>query len=134
MMRKKRLIGVSLLTVGLIGALLGIYIWLQTADKTVTPSFEKSDSTTWLSSNKINPIKWDKTWANYKKKLKKTYGDKSSELSRELLEAKKQLNQIGWSDSYFNAKGYYGINHQSRAKAVKKALKQLFKEVTGGKK
>lgn len=98
-MRKKRLIGVSLLTVGLIGALLGIYIWLQTADKTVTPSFEKSDSTTWLSSNKINPIKWDKTWANYKKKLKKTYGDKSSELSRELLEAKKQLNQIGWSDT-----------------------------------
>ncbi|MGC4441168.1 hypothetical protein ABXW85_20120, partial [Streptococcus suis] len=37
--------------------------------------------------------------ANYKKKLKKTYGDKSSELSRELLEAKKQLNQIGWSDT-----------------------------------
>lgn len=93
------MIGVSLLGVGLIGALLGIYIWVRTADKTVTPSFEKSDSTTWLSSNKINPIKWDKTWANYQKKLKKTYGDKASELSRELLEAKEQLKQIGWSDT-----------------------------------
>ena len=83
MMRKKRLIGVSLLTVGLIGALLGIYIWLQTADKTFTPSFEKSDSTTWLSSNKINPIKWDKTWANYKKKLEEHRNAVISEAEKE---------------------------------------------------
>ena len=36
------MIGVSLLGVGSIGARLGIYIWVRTADRTVTPSFEKS--------------------------------------------------------------------------------------------